>query len=124
MGKRSMHNSQHVTEQNSLLKGRNDELINAKKQLQSDEEELTKMYEKWLADDGEDLALTRSQIKDLKEQMDTVQLGQEANRQMLEAKEAALADKEVLLSTLHLQLREKNSLMKQMKKTIKALNGS
>ena len=37
--KRSLLNSQHVTEQNEVLKGRNAELLNAKKHLEEDEEE-------------------------------------------------------------------------------------
>lgn len=59
---------------------------------------LTAMYEKWLADDGKDLELTKKQIEELREKINSVQASQEVHEGVLSQKEAALADKEAVLT--------------------------
>lgn len=122
--KRSVRNANHVKEQNSALTKKNDELTSIKTQLQADEEELTKMYEKWLADDGDKLRITKAQILELREKIQAVRDGQDSKNSILTDKETALAEKEQILSDLHAQLRNKNDMMKSMKRQIKKLNGT
>eukprot|EP00051_Salpingoeca_urceolata_P007258 m.96079 g.96079 ORF g.96079 m.96079 type:complete len:215 (-) comp15176_c1_seq3:223-867(-) len=122
--RQSTLNSLHVKEQNDLLKEKNSQLQEVKKQLEGDEQELTKMYEKWLSDDGEDLALTKTQIKELSDKLDSVQASQASHEAALAQKEFALTAKEDILSDLHSQLRQKNALIKQMKRKILAANGT
>eukprot|EP00042_Codosiga_hollandica_P026070 m.120577 g.120577 ORF g.120577 m.120577 type:complete len:185 (+) comp52085_c0_seq1:180-734(+) len=121
---RSRLDDQHVREHNEMLKAKNSELKEAKSQLLKDEEELTKMYEKWLADDGKSLELNRDAIKELKAQIESVKNSQETHEALLGDKADALSDKEEILMNLHMQLVEKNTLMKSMKKQIIALNGT
>eukprot|EP00052_Salpingoeca_macrocollata_P030930 m.321517 g.321517 ORF g.321517 m.321517 type:complete len:185 (+) comp25449_c0_seq1:79-633(+) len=122
--RRSLMSTQHIKEQNELLEKKNTELYQIKKQLETDEEELTKMYEKWLTDDGEDLALTKSSIKAIKAELEKVQASQEAHNIALNQKEETLSGKEDILSDLHAQLRQKNVIIKRMKQQIRALNGT
>jgi len=122
--KRSIRNSDHVKEQNTMLAKKNDDLQAIKKQLQQDEEELTKMYEKWLSDDGEKLKITKQQILDMRDKLMKVRDSQQTKHGILTEKENALSDKENVLSDLHIQLRAKNDMMKSMKSRIKALNGT
>ena len=56
------------------------------------------MYEKWLADDGKDLDLTRKQIDELRKKIDEVQASQLAHEEALSQKEDALNSKESILS--------------------------
>jgi hypothetical protein len=56
------------------------------------------MYEKWLADDGKDLELTKKQIEEIKKKIDEVQTSQANHEGALAEKETVLADKEALLS--------------------------
>lgn len=122
--KRSLLNSEHIRQQNEILEKKNLDLVNIKKQLESDEEDLTKMYEKWLTDDGEDLALTKQQIKELKDKIEVVQKSQEMHENSLMDKETVLSGKEDILSDLHMQLRQKNTIIKGMKRQIRVLNGT
>merc|ERR1712196_32142 len=100
-----MRNANHVREQNSILSKKNDELTSIKKQLEADEEELTKMYEKWLADDGDKLRITKAQILEVKEKIQSIRDGQNSKNDILMDKEETLAQKEQVLSDLHAQLR-------------------
>lgn len=122
--KRSMLNKEHVKQQNEILRQKNIDMMEAKKKLETDEKELTKMYETWLTDDGKDLALTKDQIKELQDKIDEVQASQEAHESILSEKETALADKENVLTSVHDQLREKNLLIKSMKMQIVNRNGT
>merc|ERR1712070_1329785 len=106
------------------LKKKNSALQEIQKQLQADEDELTKMYEKWLDDDGKKMAVTKTQIKELKEKIDAVMKSQDAHSDLLEEKEDVLNEKEDVLTDLHVQLRQKNTMMKQMKMQIRKLNGT
>ena len=82
------------------------------------------MYEKWLEEDAAKLKVTKTSIQELQAQIDKVKNSQHAHAQGLDAKEETLAVKESVLQDLHVQLREKNQLMKTMKAKIKALNGT
>lgn len=59
---------------------------------------LTKMYEKWIADDKEDLKLTKEAIAEYRAKVDAVQKSQESNSQVLAHKEVMLSMKEDVLS--------------------------
>jgi chromosome segregation ATPase len=122
--KRSVRNADHVKDQNMALGKKNEDLVSIKKQLQQDEEELTNMYEKWLADDGEKLRLTKANVLSMRQQIESVRLNQDTKEDILGDKEAALGEKEAVLSELHVQLRAKNDMMKSMKQRIKNLNGT
>ena len=89
--KQSMKSVNHVKENNKNLKSKNEELTEIQKQLQADEDELTKMYEKWLDDDGTQMQLTKQKIKDLKPKIDTVMKSQDAHQEVLESKESLSA---------------------------------
>jgi predicted nuclease with TOPRIM domain len=82
------------------------------------------MYEKWLDDDGVKMQDTKSRIKELKDKIDAVVRGQEAHSDALDGKEQILSEKEDVLTDLHVQLRQKNTMMKQMKMQIRKLNGT
>jgi len=122
--KQSMKSVNHVKENNKNLKSKNEELTEIQKQLQADEDELTKMYEKWLDDDGTQMQLTKQKIKDLKGKIDAVMKSQDAHQDVLESKESLVNEKEDILTDLHVQLRQKNTMMKQMKMQIRKLNGT
>merc|ERR1719305_1112304 len=119
-----MKSATHVKDNTKSLKKKNSDLQEIQKQLQADEDELTKMYEKWLDDDGKKMAVTKTQIKELKEKIDAVMKSQDAHSDLLEEKEDVLNEKEDVLTDLHVQLRQKNTMMKQMKMQIRKLNGT
>lgn len=56
------------------------------------------MYEKWIADDKEDLKLTKDQIAELRAKIDAVQNSQESSSEVLSHKEVLLSMKEDVLS--------------------------
>ena len=56
------------------------------------------MYEKWLQDDGQSLALTSSQIREITAQLEAVRQGHERNAALLGDKEVALSQKDTILS--------------------------
>lgn len=56
------------------------------------------MYEKWLADDGDKLRITKAQILDMREKVDSIHSGQTSKDAILSDKEDALAEKEQVLS--------------------------
>ncbi len=58
---------------------------------------LTKMYEKWLADDGKSLEISRAEIKELNAQIEAVKASQQAHESLLGDKADALANKEDIL---------------------------
>jgi len=122
--KTSVKNAAHVKDNTANLKKKNTDLQEIQKQLQTDEDELTKMYEKWLDDDGKKMATTKTQIKDLKDKIDEVMRGQESHSDLLDEKADVLDEKEGVLTDLHVQLRQKNTMMKQMKMQIRKLNGT
>eukprot|EP00039_Didymoeca_costata_P018004 m.331725 g.331725 ORF g.331725 m.331725 type:complete len:185 (+) comp16787_c0_seq1:61-615(+) len=122
--RQSIRNSEHVRETNAELKKKNEDLKEIQKQLQADENELTKMYEKWLDDDGKKMAVTKQAIKELKEKISKVREGQVKHMDILDEKQDVLDTKEDVLQDLHVQLRKKNTMMKQMKMQIKKLNGT
>jgi len=122
--KTSVKNAAHVKDNTANLKKKNTDLQEIQKQLQTDEDELTKMYEKWLDDDGKKMAVTKTQIKDLKDKIDEVMRGQESHSDLLDEKADVLDEKEGVLTDLHVQLRQKNTMMKQMKMQIRKLNGT
>lgn len=122
--KQSIRNADHVKVNNNVLKKKNEDLVEIQKQLQADEDELTKMYEKWLDDDGVKMQDTKSRIKELKDKIDAVVRSQEAHSDALNDKEDILSAKEDVLTDLHVQLRQKNTMMKQMKMQIRKLNGT
>merc|ERR1719305_1485010 len=122
--KQSIRNAEHVKGNNDILKKKNEDLVEIQKQLQADEDELTKMYEKWLDDDGKKMATTKTQISELKEKIDAVMKSQDTHSDLLEEKEDVLNEKEDVLTDLHVQLRQKNPMMKQMKMQIRKLNGT
>lgn len=121
---KAMLSSQAVADKNKALKMKNEELIAAKAQVNKDEEELAAMYEKWLAEDNEDLKLTKQQIADMQAKLSSVKEAQQTNGEVLAHKEILLAEKEDVLSDLHMQLRAKNTLIKKMKNQIFGLNGT
>jgi len=59
---------------------------------------LTTMYEKWLADDKEDLKLTKDQIAEFQAKLDNVQASQGTSGEVLAHKEVLLSQKEDVLS--------------------------
>ena len=152
--KRSLLDSTHIQEHNNVLEVKNKELEQAKQQVLQDEEEcvaprraalcrswarrLTKMYEKWLAEDSKSLEDNKNAIRELKKQIEAVKASQDVHEQKLNEKADALGTKEDILmvcgrvclrtahapQNLHSQLIEKNVLMKSMKRQILALNGS
>jgi chromosome segregation ATPase len=122
--KTAMKNAAHVKENTVNLKKKNTDLQEIQKQLQADEDELTKMYEKWLDDDGKKMATTKTQISELKEKIDAVMKSQDTHSDLLGEKEDVLNAKEDVLTDLHVQLRQKNTMMKQMKMQIRKLNGT
>eukprot|EP00056_Hartaetosiga_gracilis_P018182 m.9936 g.9936 ORF g.9936 m.9936 type:complete len:184 (+) comp6466_c0_seq1:222-773(+) len=121
--RRSFRNGYHVKEHNDELKKKNEELLQAKTQLEEDEKELADMYEKWIADDSEDLKITKQQIEEIQAKLDAVQKAQGDHANALAEKEEILAGKEDVLADLHLQLKEKNGMIKDMKSRIKRLGG-
>lgn len=56
------------------------------------------MYEKWIADDTEDLKITREEIAEIQRKIDAVQAAQESHENTLAEKELILAGKEDVLS--------------------------
>ena len=56
------------------------------------------MYEKWLADDGDKLRVTKASILELREKIQAVRSGQDTANSALGDKEAVLAEKEQMLS--------------------------
>lgn len=122
--KQSIRNAEHVKSNNEILKKKNEDLVEIQKQLQADEDELTKMYEKWLDDDGMKMQDTKSRIKELTDKINSVLKSQDQHTDLLEDKEAVLDAKEAMLTDLHVQLRQKNTMMKQMKMQIRKLNGT
>ena len=56
------------------------------------------MYEKWLDDDGKKMAVTKTQIKDLKDKIDEVMRGQESHSDLLDEKADVLDEKEGVLT--------------------------
>ena len=122
--KQSIRNAEHVKSNNEILKKKNEDLIEIQKQLQADEDELTKMYEKWLDDDGVKMQDTKSRIKELTDKINSVLKSQDQHTSLLEDKEFVLDQKEAMLTDLHVQLRQKNTMMKQMKMQIRKLNGT
>ncbi len=96
------------------MEQKNKELEDAKQQVLQDEEEfvplikdsffflelsirLTKMYEKWLAEDSKSLEDNKSAIKDLKKQIEAVKASQDLHEQKLNEKADALGVKEDIL---------------------------
>jgi len=120
---RSLLSTKHVSETNEALKKANQQLEDAKKKLEADEDDLTKMYEKWIADDSEDLKLTKEEISNLQAKIAAVKAAQNRHEDALADKEDALAGKEDVLAALRMQLIDKNKLIKAMKKQIKDLEG-
>ena len=59
---------------------------------------LTKMYEKWLDDDGTQMQLTKSKIKVLKDKIDAVMKSQDAHQDALSSKEDLVNEKEDILT--------------------------
>merc|ERR1719240_1338941 len=84
--KQSIKSIGHIKEQNSDLAARNAELATVKKQLQQDEEELTKMYEKWLEDDSAKMQVTKTAIQELQSKIDAVKKSQAAHASVLDDK--------------------------------------
>jgi hypothetical protein len=62
------------------------------------------MYEKWLADDGKDLALTKKQIEEMRDKINEVQASQQVHEDAMLSKESALSDKESILTVRHLAM--------------------
>ena len=122
--KQSIRNADHVASNNDVLKKKNEDLIEIQKQLQADEDELTKMYEKWLDDDGVKMQDTKSRIKELTDKISVVLKSQDTYTDHLGDKQTTLDQKEAMLTDLHVQLRQKNTMMKQMKMSIRKLNGT
>ena len=59
---------------------------------------LTKMYEKWIEDDTEDLKVTKDQIKEIQDRIAAVKSSQNTHESALAEKELILAGKEDVLS--------------------------
>lgn len=60
------------------------------------------MYEKWLADDGDKLRVTKASILELREKIQAVRNGQNAAQAGYDAKDEALARKEQMLTVSQL----------------------
>ena len=60
------------------------------------------MYEKWLADDGDKLRITKASILELREKIQQVRNGQNNANSVLGDKESVLAQKEQMLSVRYL----------------------
>ena len=56
------------------------------------------MYEKWLDDDGTQMQLTKSKIKELKDKIDAVMKSQDAHQDGLDEKEQLVNEKEDILT--------------------------
>ena len=56
------------------------------------------MYEKWLDDDGTQMQLTKSKIKELKDKIDAVMKSQDAHQDGLDEKEVLVNEKEDILT--------------------------
>merc|ERR1719305_636914 len=93
-----MKSATHVKDNTQALKKKNTDLQEIQKQLQADEDELTKMYEKWLDDDGKKMAVTKTQITDLKSKIDAVMRSQDVHGDLLVEKEDVLNQKEDVLT--------------------------
>ena len=72
----------------------NEELEEAKAELQDEEDELVNMYSKWLDDDNEELDISTEELETLKSQFKDMQESLTKHTQGLESKETSLAEKE------------------------------
>merc|ERR1719498_597275 len=86
--------SRQALTQNNAIRTSNEELEEAKAELQDEEDELVNMYSKWLDEDNEELDISTEELETLKAQLKDMQDSMQRVTSSHEAKEASLAEKE------------------------------
>lgn len=116
--------SRTTAQQNNAMKVANEQLEKAKLDMQAEEDELVNMYSQWLDNESKDLQSNQENLAKLKDKFKSVQGKISQNSKSLSQKSSSLDEQDKRLKAYQFKIQQKQAYVEQLETVLKALNST